>query len=79
MIWQYRLQPGHLADRWPASTIGDGESSGIVDASEWFGGGTWLLDVQGHGVNVAEDVTSIPGVLIKRESGQLLLMKIPAS
>ena len=28
----------------------DGESSGIVDASQWFGSGTWLLDVQAHGV-----------------------------
>ena len=34
----------------------DGESSGIVDASEWFGPGSWILDVQGHGVNVAEEV-----------------------
>jgi hypothetical protein len=55
----------------------DGESSGIVDASEWFGSGWWLLDVQGHGENVDEEV--VDGVLLKRESGQLLLMKIPLS
>jgi hypothetical protein len=28
---------------------GDTESSGIHDASEWYGKGTWLFDVQGHG------------------------------
>lgn len=77
-IWQYRLNQ----DKWRSvATINDfdGESSGIVDASEWFGGGTWLLDVQGHGMNVDEDETTIPGTLIKRESGQLMLMKIPGS
>lgn len=57
----------------------DFESSGIVDASKWFGQGAWILTVQGHGTNVAEDDTSKPGTLIKRESGQLLLMRIPAS
>jgi hypothetical protein len=55
----------------------DGESSGIVDASEWFGSGAWLLDVQGHGVNVDEQ--QVGDVLLKRESGQLLLMEIPGS
>jgi hypothetical protein len=77
-IWQLRLRQG----TWRVvATVDDpdGESSGIVDASEWFGGGTWLLDVQGHGVNVDEDATTIPGTLIKRESGQVLLMKIPGS
>jgi hypothetical protein len=55
----------------------DGESSGIVDASEWFGPGAWLLDVQGHGENVDEQM--VGDVLLKRESGQLLLMYIPGS
>jgi hypothetical protein len=48
-----------------------------VDASQWFGQGRWLVTVQGHGVNVAEEV--IDGVTYKRESGQLLLLTIPAS
>lgn len=76
-VWQHRFNQGWWR---VVATVNDpdGESSGIVDASEWFGGGTWLLDVQGHGVNVDED-TSIPGTLIKRESGQLMLLKIPAS
>jgi hypothetical protein len=55
----------------------DGESSGIVDASAWFGSGAWLLDVQAHGSNESEEF--IDGVLFKREDGQLLLMKIPGS
>ena len=76
-VWQHRLRQ----DTWrPVATVNDpdGESSGIVDVSEWFGGGTWLLDVQGHGVNVEENVNSA-GVLEKLESGQLMLMKIPGS
>ncbi len=62
------------------ATVNDpvGESSGIVDASEWFGSGTWVLDVQGHGSNVAEEVQP-DGTLLKRESGQLLWMFIPGS
>jgi len=56
-----------------------GESSGIVDASKRFGKGTWLVTVQGHGTNVTEDSTLDPENLVKRESGQLLLMKIPGS
>ena len=55
----------------------DGESSGIVDASDWFGPGYWLLDVQAHGSNQSEE--QIDDVLFKREDGQLLLMKIPGS
>jgi hypothetical protein len=77
-IWQYRLNQG---DWRVVATVNDpdGESSGIVDASQWFGGGRWLVDVQGHGENVLEDDTTIPGTLIKRESGQLMLLTIPAS
>jgi hypothetical protein len=77
-IFQYRFADGSWR---VVATVADApsESSGIVDASTWFGGGTWLLDVQAHGSNVAEDTTSEPGVLIKREAGQLLLMKIPGS
>jgi hypothetical protein len=56
----------------------DGESSGIVDASNWFGPGSWILDVQGHGANVVEEVDS-EGVLRKLESGQLMMMTIPGS
>ena len=54
------------------------ESSGIVDVSEWFGPGAWLLDVQAHDVFV-DTKPGPPGVTLKREAGQLLLMKIPGS
>ena len=76
-IWQHRLKQGswrHVAT--VAET--DSESSGIVDASRWFGGGTWLLDVQGHGTNVKEELDG-SGVLRKMESGQIMLLTIPAS
>lgn len=75
-IWQYRRSTGswavvaHVTDP-------DGESSGIVDASSAFGPGWWLLTVQAHGSNDFEEM--VDGVLIKRENGQLLLMKIPGS
>jgi len=55
----------------------DGESSGIVDASDWFGPGSWILDVQGHGANVAEEQQG--DVLRKLESGQVMLMRIPGT
>jgi hypothetical protein len=75
-VWQLRLKTGqwgvvaHVTD--PV-----GESSGIVDASRYFGSGWWLLDVQAHGSNQMSEV--VGGVTIKREDGQLLLMKIPGS
>ena len=54
------------------------ESSGIVDASEFYGPGTWLLNVQAHNVNV-EGPTLIDGVNFKTEGGQLLLLTLPGS
>ena len=76
-IWQYDLNSG---DWKVVAEVNDEdwESSGIVDASEWFGPGSWLLDVQGHGTFVDEMVDE-NGVFIKREAGQLLLMVIPGS
>jgi hypothetical protein len=55
------------------------ESSGVVDASAWFGPGSWLVDVQAHNVFVNQDTTTIPGVTLKREGGQLLLLRLPGS
>jgi hypothetical protein len=75
-IWQWDMSK----DGWrvvATVTDPDGESSGIVDASQWFGQGTWLLTIQGHGTFIEQE--QIGDVLYKRESGQLLLMKIPAS
>jgi hypothetical protein len=76
-IWRYDF----AAAEWTVvATVNDpdGESSGIVDASEWFGPGSWVLDVQGHGTNVEEEILP-DGTLLKRESGQLMVMTIPGS
>lgn len=75
-IWRYDFSTGGWS---VVATVNDpdGESSGIVDASAWFGEGAWLLDVQGHGTFV--DQEQVGNVLFKRESGQLMLMIIPGS
>lgn len=75
-IWRYDFSTGLWS---VVARVNDpvGESSGIVDASEWFGDGAWLLDVQGHGVLV--DQEQVGSVTYKRESGQLMLMTIPGS
>ena len=54
------------------------ESSGIVDVSEFYGPGTWLLDVQAHTINV-EGPTLINGINYKTEGGQLILLTLPGS
>jgi hypothetical protein len=77
-IWRYDF----AAQTWTvvASTLDQAwESSGIVDASSAFGKGAWLIDVQAHNVFVDVDTTTIPGITIKREGGQLLLLRIPGS
>ena len=76
-IWRQDLATGTWS---VAATVNDprGESSGIVDASDWYGPGSWILDVQAHGSNFAEEVDS-EGILRKLEDGQLLLMKIPGT
>jgi len=75
-IWRYDF---HSEDWSVVATVNDpdGESSGIVDASRWFGKGWWMLDVQAHGIRVDEEEHD--GITFKREAGQLLLMKIPGS
>lgn len=77
-IWRYDF----ATETWSvvASVNDQGwESSGIVDASAWFGDGAWLVDVQAHNVFVATDTTTIPGTTIKREAGQLLLLTLPGT
>jgi hypothetical protein len=75
-IWRYDFATGiwsvvaHVNDP-------DWESSGIVDASAWFGPGSWVLDVQAHGDFVS--TAPGPGFTFKREKGQLLVMTIPES
>jgi hypothetical protein len=75
-VWQYRLRQ----DTWRQVAVvadTDSESSGVTDASRWFGGGTWLIDVQGHGTFVDQETRD--GIIYKMESGQVLLMTIPGS
>jgi hypothetical protein len=65
-----------------------GESSGIIDMSEWLGAGWWALTVQSH-VNLPGTVgpltytTPITGAQQtysqRREDGQLVLIQVPGS
>ncbi|MDH3471535.1 MAG: PhoX family protein, partial [Acidimicrobiia bacterium] len=77
-IWQYKFSDGS----WTAvANVVDagGESSGIVDVSEWYGEGHWLLDVQAHDFDFVDEELQPDGTLLKREAGQLLHMYIPGS
>jgi hypothetical protein len=91
-VWLYDLDSGSLevvarvnqaGD--PAADAGEWESSGIVDASRSFGPGAFLLDVQAHTLFLetapGPDVTGDgePDWTLKREGGQLLLLRIPGA
>ncbi|HET9324858.1 MAG TPA: hypothetical protein VFO03_13350 [Gaiellaceae bacterium] len=54
---------------------GSWESSGIVDASKFFGKGAFLVDVQAHTLAVQEEVHG--PLTFVREGGQLLLFRLP--
>jgi hypothetical protein len=76
-VWQHKFSDGS----WTAVADvvdTDGESSGIVDASQWFGPGSWILDVQAHGLPFVDSMME-GGITIKREEGQLLYINIPGS
>jgi hypothetical protein len=77
-IWRMDLASGAWTQVAHVNVIG-WESSGIIDASEWFGPGAWLLDVQGHGesfwVRHQEPTPNRPWFR-RMEAGQLLLMTI---
>ncbi|MFT7475906.1 MAG: hypothetical protein ACI81L_002852 [Verrucomicrobiales bacterium] len=75
-IWQLNLRNGRSRVVGTVNDI-DGESSGIVDASEWFGRGAWLLTVQAHSTFIDEELDG--DVMVKREAGQLLLMRVPGT
>jgi Bacterial protein of unknown function (DUF839) len=91
-VWLYRFGDGSLApvaevdqSQDPEANAGAWESSGIVDASKVFGKGAFLLDVQAHtlfvetapGPDLNEDGT--PDWTLKREGGQLLLLRLPGA
>jgi len=80
-IWSFKLRgDGSLGDAKAVVEItnpdcGTGtcwESSGIIDASSWLGEGTWLFDVQAHGLPV-------PSLGLGSEGGQLLYLRVPGS
>jgi hypothetical protein len=76
--------PSDVDERTPGNW-GAWESSGIVDASSIFGPGAYLIDVQAHTLWVERangpDLVAPAGPdwTFKREGGQLLLIRIPAT
>ena len=90
-IWQYTLATGAwriVGGVTHPTAPAAGESSGIIDMSQWIGAGWWALDVQSH-VNLPGTqgpftyTVPISGAQItyntRREDGQLLLMYVPGS
>jgi hypothetical protein len=76
-VWRYDFASGTWS---VVASVNDPawESSGIVSVSQWFGAGWWLLDVQAHSIFVHTE-PGPPGITLKREGGQLVLMHIPGS
>lgn len=83
-LWRYDfdsqvLEPVVEVDQSLAPTLakGEWESSGVVDASQYFGPGAFLVTVQAHSYFVGAAVQSpyVPE-LQRREGGQLLLVRI---
>jgi hypothetical protein len=74
--------PTDVDDR-PAGNQGAWETTGVMDASEAFGPGAFLINVQAHTLWVEKapgddnNGDSIPDFTYKREGGQLLLIRIP--
>lgn len=61
-------------------TNSEGEASGIVDVSRWFGRGAWLTSVQIHDDAEWVDSEVVDADLtLKREAGQLILLRVPGS
>ena len=80
-LWKYDLSTGDLtAVAVVADPTADWESSGVVDASKYFGPGAFLINVQAHTIFVdTAPLPSIPTITQKREGGQLLLIRIDGS
>ncbi|MEA2519520.1 MAG: hypothetical protein QOF49_1600 [Chloroflexota bacterium] len=78
-LWKYDFSTGTLAPvAVAADPTADWETTGVVDASEYFGAGAFLINVQAHNVLVETDPSPISttGITKKREGGQLLLIRI---
>ena len=84
-IWRYDLRTGTLevvaqVDQSQDTTgarLGAWESSGIIDASNAFGPGAFLVDIQAGTISLDRVVG--PGTVLEREGGQLLLVRIPGA
>jgi hypothetical protein len=76
-VLRYDLSTGVWSVVAAVTTVG-WESSGIVDASAFYGPGTWLLDVQAHSIFV-EGPTLVDGINYKTEGGQLILLTVPGT
>ena len=55
------------------------ESSGVVDASAFFGPGSWLLNVQAHHTSILQQGLDLGIDSAKGQRGQLILFRIPGS
>jgi hypothetical protein len=91
-IWAYDLEQGgepfvvarvnQSADNGPTdknaslANAGGWESSGIIDASKYFGDGAFLVDIQAGTLVVEEEVRGT--LTYQREGGQLLLFRLSA-
>lgn len=89
-IWRFDMAASwiHVGTVTHPTAPSAGESSGIVDASQWLGAGWWVLDVQSHVAQLLDPtprqyVVPLTGAIInyqaRREDGQLLLMHVPGS
>jgi hypothetical protein len=76
-VLRYDLETGDWSVVASVNTLG-WETSGIIDASAFYGPGSWLLDVQAHSIFV-EGPTLIDGVNYKTEGGQLILLTVDGS
>jgi hypothetical protein len=78
-LWRYDLATGAMtAVAVVSDPTADWESSGVVDASRYFGPGAFLINVQAHTIFVETNPNPVnpTGLTQKREGGQLLLIRI---
>lgn len=68
-------EAGYDLDAAGRARLGAWEASGIVDASEAFGEGAFLVTVQAHSLFIEKEATAT--FTKKREGGQLLLIRVP--
>jgi hypothetical protein len=77
-LWRYDLATGTMtAVAVVSDPTADWESTGVVDASKFFGPGAFLINVQAHTIFVeTAPQPGSPTITQKREGGQLLLIRI---